>query len=635
MKQNLPSKLAPFIFALSMAFGAAADTAKPDLTTLQSVEYPNGKWKLKAAQYGVEIVENVNITMDDGIILNASVAYPTDLTTGKRAAGKFPVVIEHMPYEKFAVAIPVNTFFAEHGYISVLVRARGLGKSEGEVQFLSPREGQDGKNLVEWASQLEHSDGRVALQGCSWPGAIAINDAGYVGKNSALKAVIASCSGMENMARQSWFSGGMPSMSFWLFDALGKEFVGDTPSSSRFFNMMTQSVKSGGDIAYQGNFWKQRGQATLANNIVENNVPIMFNAGWKGVVEMGAVRAYTALQNAYANRSVYAPMNAAQQISPRYQLIMGGWDHGQGLDMGLYLQWLDTWVKGEDTGLQHSKTPMHLFEQGSNRWINLTGYPEINATRWKLGSQGGLTLEQTHGNDTLAYAQPADSNGKISYTTEPFAKGATLSGAISATIYAQSSNSNLILIGHLYDVAPDGSQQLITRGALVGSLRAIDEEKSWKDANGTVTYPWQTFEQDAYLEPNQTYRFDLSMNTRQWGIQPEHRLRFELTSQTPTELCPVEGAPPKNDIEPCRLTATQQQTVPGGTYTLLYGTDTPLSLNLPQLDYQAQPEVRSGKLALPWNEGARRLEIGERQGDNPAIDNLLPMDTSITHPLVW
>ena len=62
--------------------------------------YPGGKgWKPGPAKYGFEIVEDVKIPMDDGIVLNASVAYPTDLKTGKRIEGKFPVVIEHMPYE--------------------------------------------------------------------------------------------------------------------------------------------------------------------------------------------------------------------------------------------------------------------------------------------------------------------------------------------------------------------------------------------------------------------------------------------------------------------------------------------------------------------------------------------------------
>ena len=40
------------------------------------------------------------VTMDDGVVLNGSVAYPTDLKTGKRASGRFPVVVEHIPYVK-------------------------------------------------------------------------------------------------------------------------------------------------------------------------------------------------------------------------------------------------------------------------------------------------------------------------------------------------------------------------------------------------------------------------------------------------------------------------------------------------------------------------------------------------------
>jgi hypothetical protein len=29
---------------------------------------------------------------------------------------------------------------------------------------------------------------------------------------------------------------------------------------------------------------------------------------------------------------------------------------------------------------------------------------------------------------------------------------------------------------------------------------------------------------------------------------------LEITTQTPSELCPAEGAPPSNDTDPCRLT---------------------------------------------------------------------------------
>lgn len=114
----------PLYLALSLMMGGAvaqavAQTPMPSEhaqshTQAQAV-YPQGKWQLPKARYGVSVVEEVNITMDDGVTLSASIAYPADVATGKRASGTFPVIIEHMPYEKFAVPIGVNTFFAEHG----------------------------------------------------------------------------------------------------------------------------------------------------------------------------------------------------------------------------------------------------------------------------------------------------------------------------------------------------------------------------------------------------------------------------------------------------------------------------------------------------------------------------------------
>jgi hypothetical protein len=51
--------------------------------------------------------------------------------------------------------------------------------------------------------------------------------------------------------------------------------------------------------------------------------------------------------------------------------------------MGVYLEWLETWLKGVDTGLQDTTLPMHLFEEGSGNWVNVRGYPLTdNYTKW-------------------------------------------------------------------------------------------------------------------------------------------------------------------------------------------------------------------------------------------------------------
>ena len=146
-------------------------------------------------------------------------------------------------------------------------------------------------------------------------------------------------------------------------------------------------------------------------------------------------------------------------------------------------------------------------------------------------------------------------------------------------------------------------------------------EKSWTDDNGTVTWPWPTLQSDEYLTPGQVYRFNISLAPRQWGIKPGHRLRLELTSQTPLDLCPAEGLPASNDVDPCRLTGPQQETVPGGVYKILFGADSPSALNLPVLPYMEFSEVQSGVTPTQWSEGDRRLK-------DPTTDEVfaLPID---------
>ncbi|MBS0613394.1 MAG: CocE/NonD family hydrolase, partial [Proteobacteria bacterium] len=612
-----------------------------------SVLYPGGKWTPGPARFGAEVVEDVPVTMDDGVVLNASIAYPTDPASGRRARGPFPVVVEHMPYVQFAVPVKVNPFFAEHGYISVQVRARGLGKSDGAVQFLSPREGLDGKAIIEWAAhRLQGSDGRVGLIGCSWPGAIAMTDAAAVGPGSPLKAVVAACSGMENMHRQSWLNAGLPTMSFWQFAELGPQLTGNSPAGQRFFKRFADDVLSGGDMAHDGDYWRDRGRATLARRIVDNGVPMLLWAGWGDMVETGTVRAYVALQNAHAQRPLESPMEPGQRVTPRYQLIMGGWAHGQGLDMGVLLQWMDTWIKGVDTGIQNTPTPMHVFEPGSDRWLNLTGYPLVQQyARWNLGAKGQLRPASTDapaGRDELRFGEPGTPGAKLTYTSAPLAQGATIAGPMSVTLHASSSNTNLVFIARLYDVAPDGSAVLISRGALLGSQHRLDEVKSWRDAAGTFTWPWPLLARDAYLTPHRDYRFDLALAPRQWGVRPGHRLRLELTTQTPADRCPATGLPPLADSDPCRLTRPQEKTVPGGVYAISLGGATPSTLNLPLLSYQHFPAVRAGMLSYPWNEGQRAvggphaepfalpLEWGGEGRDAGATDAVHSFATSAT-----
>ena len=65
---------------------------------------------------------------------------------------------------------------------------------------------------------------------------------------------------------------------------------------------------------------------------------------------------------------------------------------------------------------------------------------------------------------------------------------------------------------------------------------------------------------------------------------------------------------------------TQEKTVLGGEYKILFGEEAPSTLNLSLLPYKYFKEVKSGKLSVPWTENARRIQ--EPEGD-PVIFTLL------------
>lgn len=604
-----------WISILVSAFGFVAPSAHASSSTSRS-SYPSGLWQPEEAQF-TSIVTDFSIKMDDGVELSASVAFPADRNTGKRADGSFPVILEHTPYVHLSAPVVPNTYMAEHGYIYAVVHARGTGASEGEMQQFGPRDGRDGQQIIEWAAHgLEGSDGRVGLLGCSYPGALALTNAAYAGPNSPVKAAIAACIGLNMQQRQVWMMNGLPSASLSNFPSRSPALMGSqTDYVRRYFAGFAANIFAGGSYAYDGEYWENRIPLSHAKSIVDNNIPLLLWSGWGDIVETGAIQAYTALQNAVSGRNVYLPMEKNQKADPRFQLIMGGWHHAKGLNADVFLQWFDTWLKGKKTGFETTSTPLHMFETGTNRWINTSQFPAVSDyTNWFFSPEGKLELQNATvaSESTLAFGDPADKNGKLLFATPVFKSGVILSGPLSATIYARSSNTNMELIGRLFDVDEKGTASEISSGALLGSLSQLDESKSWKDSGGTVIWPWPEMKEDSYLEAGKVYRFDLSLRARQWGVLPGHFLRLELTTQSPHSICPPEGeGDPENVTEPCRLTAPQKATLPGGVYHIMSGPEWPSTLNLPQIEAGSQASVPSLHVPNGWNESFRKVEDSE------------------------
>ena len=596
--------------------------------TAQGAEpYPELKWKPGEATYGVSKENQVYVKMDDGVKLFAGVYYPTDKATGKKAEGNFPVAIEQTPYGGPGVTVVPNDFLVQHGYIYVVARARGTGKSGGEVAYFGPRDNKDGVCLVDWAAhKLPGSDGNLALVGASYPGGLALGTVSLLQKNSPVKAIIASSVGLNQVSRESFMVGGLLTSWIWTYTSYGAYIWGDTPAARRFVDAYVKDTVAGGDWAYERpNTWAISGSLDSAKEIQKSEIPILFYCGWRDIVESGALRAFTALQNGYADRPIFSPMQKGQKTTPKYQIIVGNWVHAEGLNAAVYLEWLDTWVKGKDTGLQKVSNPMHLYETNSDRWINTDSYPIVNDyTTLQLAPEEKLATATDQFEATTAklkWALPEEDSAKLSFTTKSFVKGATLAGPISASIYASSSNSNAVIIARLFNIDLDGFAKIITKGAILGSQRKLDTKKSWTDVNGTAVWPWPLLVKDEYLKPGEIYKMDISLLPRQWSILPGHSLRLELTTRSKGDT----GASPnllreanEERTDPYGLTAVQKKTVRGGVYTIYLGGKNASTLNLPLLAYKELPETKSGYVPYEWYEHERHLK-----------------PTTHTLPLVW
>ena len=89
-------------------------------------------------------------------------------------------------------------------------------------------------------------------------------------------------------------------------------------------------------------------------------------------------------------------MVSGQRTTGRYQLIVGPWEHlnGSSVDVDpLELEWFDTWLKHERTGMARTPTPLHYYDLGSGQFDETSTYPFTGAspTRLYFGAGGTLT----------------------------------------------------------------------------------------------------------------------------------------------------------------------------------------------------------------------------------------------------
>lgn len=114
----------------------------------------------------IDVEENVECVTRDGVILRSDVYHPSD-------GHRYPVLVCRTPYDKRNPRSSSDALsLAQRDYTVVVQDQRGRYASEGEYQWMfrdksETHDAGDGYDTIEWAAELQWSDGRVGTWGHS------------------------------------------------------------------------------------------------------------------------------------------------------------------------------------------------------------------------------------------------------------------------------------------------------------------------------------------------------------------------------------------------------------------------------------------------------------------------------------
>jgi hypothetical protein len=627
---------------------------------------PGSHWTPEKPVYGTASTNDIAVKGAGGTTIRVNEIYPTT-ASGQPAKGPFPVLLTMTPYGKgqggssspgssatASTSSPTggaDNYLVQRGYIEVIEDVRGTGDSNGSWGLFDPIQQRDAVKVLNWAAHLAHSNGKVGTYGPSYLGIDQLLLAGAVGRHSPLKAIFPMVPA-NDIYRDTSFMGGLLDFEFaetylGLTGTLNTvNPVGDAASDptlladlagieadhanglATYHAAQTENILTGGPEAYDGAYWQARNPQNVLARVAANHIPAYMVGGEFDIFQNGEPLNYAELQNAWAGRGTIAPMQSGQRTTGRYQLIVGPWEHLNGSSVNvdpLELEWFDTWLKGERTGMARTPTPLHYYDLGSGRFDETSTYPFTGTTPARLyfGAGGSLTPSAPSAgpasgsspipglpvpalpaaqSDTLVWSAsgvpcgrpidqwamgglsvPAGSAGFLapcatddrpsqigpwttSYTTAPLARAQTLAGPITATVYASATTSETQLVAELEQVTPDGTSYPLTEGALLGSLRAVNTRRSWT-AGGMTVLPYHPYTTASAkpVTPGQVTEYQIQIFPTLDTIAAGDRLRLTLSTADTPHLTPL---------------PTQLPKLVGGVYTISRSATAPSSLTL-------------------------------------------------------
>jgi putative CocE/NonD family hydrolase len=543
---------------------------------------------LGRAQAPFEVVfeNNVAAKMRDGVTLKADIYRP-------KADGKFPVILERTPYDKYS-NIHDGLTAAARGYVFIIQDVRGRNASEGDW-YPFRHEGMDSYDSVEWAAALPYSDGKVGMIGGSYVGVPQL--LGAIAEPPHLVAIYPVVTDSNYHAHWAYQGGAFEEL---LAQAWGSALAvnelsrrasasvlpshWDTTLPPSRYPLLDTGTATGLSAFYfdwiahpaYDDYWKQWAPEEHYDRI---KVPALHLAAWYDLFQSGSLRNYSGIREQGGSE--------AARSGQRLVVIPGGHagfgqkvgdvDFGAGAVLDTWelgMRWFDWMLKGVDNGMAREK-PVKIFVMGRNVWRDEDEWPLARArpTRYYLHSQGGANSTRGDGTlgteapgaeprDTFVYdpENPVPTHGGailgdtakyppgpldqkevearkdvLVYTTPAFSSDTEVTGPVSLELYVSSSAVDTDFTGKLVDVWPNGFAENLTDGILRARYR-------------------DSLEKAELMTPGKAYLLVVDLSATSNVFLAGHRLRIEVSSSNfpRFDRNPNTGADPETASERVR-----------------------------------------------------------------------------------
>ncbi len=477
--------------------------------------------------------------------------------------GPFPVLFAASPYRFDNNILPASAqflyretgpieFYVDEGYAYVHLDIRGVGRSEGEFDFLGPNDQTDLYDAIEWVGAQPWSNGRIGSIGQSyycmlqwWMGIVA---------PPALKCIGAH-DGLNDLYRAGTYHGGIRCDFFPGYWWHQNRVINARPANGAEPRLQTRDLDRWvSEHPLYDDFWRER---SALERLHEIRVPLYSSGVWskhqlhtRGNID-GFLRAsgprklrMSGAPNAWAAAQEFASVDFHRRV---------------------FLPFYDHYLKGLDT--DYLQRPAVEFA--------IRGVPGMNAAdawppagvrwqRWKLhgaksGSvvslnDGSLSLEAPLQDGTVSYdyPQPGWVNGVVgfgakgppsgfdptrrvlTFASPPLSEDLAIAGPLRLVLHLSSTCPDTDVFVKLQDQWPSDAPapvggasppvELVTRGWLKASHRALDERYSTRDA------PRPAHLTPEPLEPGQVVRLDISLEPTAYSFKAGHRIRIDIVN---------------------------------------------------------------------------------------------------------